>query len=85
MAAVEAGNADTAVVYRTDVTGRDRVVVVYEVPIDRAPRIVYPAGIVANSRQHDRARRLLKWLRGATASRGFDEAGFGVPEAAPVR
>ncbi len=37
MAAVEAGNADVAVIYRTDAIGRARVRVEYVVPLDQGP------------------------------------------------
>ena len=79
LSAVEAGNADAAVVYRTDVTGRERVRIAYEVDAGHGPRIVYPAAVVSASKQSARARALLTWLQGATARRVFVEAGFGVP------
>jgi len=79
LAAVEAGNADAAVVYRTDATGRARVRIAYEVDAGQGPRIVYPAAVVNASKQSVRARALLTWLQGATARRVFVEAGFGVP------
>ena len=79
MAAVEAGNADAAVTYRTDAIGRARVRVEYTVPIDQGPRITYPVGVVAASRQAEKSEALLSWLRGETATGVFKAAGFGVP------
>ena len=78
LAAVDAGNADAGIVYRTDAAGRPRVVVVYEVPAEHGPAIVYPAGIPAASRHAERAGRLLDWLRGQQAAAIFTAAGFGV-------
>jgi molybdate transport system substrate-binding protein len=79
LAAVEAGNADAAVTYRTDAVGRARVRVEYLVPVDQGPRISYPIGIVAASRHAEKAGALLSWLRGDVASGVFKAAGFDVP------
>jgi len=85
MAAVEAGNADAAIIYRTDVTGRRRVHVEYVVPASQSPNISYPVGIVAASRQPEKAKALLTWLRGDAATRIFTAAGFGLPSATHAR
>ena len=85
MAAVEAGNADAAIVYRTDVTGRSRVRVDYEVPAGEGPHISYPIGVVAASRQPEKARALLAWLRGDAAAGLFTAAGFSLPSATPTQ
>jgi molybdate transport system substrate-binding protein len=79
LAAVEAGNADAAVIYRTDAVGRARVRIEYLVPVDQGPRISYPVGIVAASRQAEKASALLSWLRGDVAAGVFKAAGFDVP------
>jgi molybdate transport system substrate-binding protein len=76
LAAVEAGNADAGVVYRTDVTAGDAVDVVYEVPIDDAPRIVYPAAVIRTSDRPALARRFLAFLQAPDASAIFRQAGF---------
>lgn len=85
MAAVEAGNADAAVTYRTDAVGRSRVRIEYLIPADQGPQISYPAGIVAASRHAEKATALLSWLRGEVATGIFKAAGFDVPAAPPVR
>jgi molybdate transport system substrate-binding protein len=79
LSAVESGNADAAVVYRTDANARASVAVAYVVPVGDAPAITYPAAIVASSRAADRARRYLHWLRGPDASAIFTTAGFRLP------
>lgn len=85
LAAVESGNVDAAVTYRTDATGRSQVRVEYLVPIDDVPRITYPAGIVSASRQASGAQALLTWLRGAAASSIFTAAGFSLPAGAAIQ
>ncbi len=85
LAAVEAGNADAAIVYRTDATGRSRVRVDYLVPTEQGPPITYPVGIVAASRQAQRAGALVAWLRGEVAAGIFRSAGFIVPTTIPAR
>jgi molybdate transport system substrate-binding protein len=79
LSAVEAGNADAAVVYRTDANGRSSVEVAYLVPIEDAPVINYPACVVASSQAADRARRYLEWLQGSEAGAIFTSAGFRPP------
>ena len=82
MAAVESGNADAAITYRTDVRGGAGVRVEYPGPHRAGPgQISYPIGVVAASRQGDKARALLSWLRGEVAAGIFTAAGFSVPAA----
>ncbi len=50
LAAVESGNADAGIVYRTDAAISRRVRVALEVPAGEAPRIVYPAALLAGAR-----------------------------------
>lgn len=83
LSAVEAGNADAAVVYRTDANGRAAVAVSYVVPVEDAPAITYPAAVVASSKAADRARRYLDWLRGPDATAIFTAAGFTLPPPQP--
>ena len=83
LSAVEAGNADAAVVYRTDAKGRTSVAVSYVVPIEDAPAITYPVAVVASSQTADRARRYVAWLRGPDATAIFTAAGFTLPGPQP--
>lgn len=85
LAAVESGNVDAAVTYRTDVVGRSQVRIEYHVPLDEGPLISYPGGVVSASRQPALAQTLLSWLRGATASGIFEAAGFTLPAGAGTR
>jgi molybdate transport system substrate-binding protein len=79
LAAVEAGNADAAVVYLSDVRTSRAIDVAYVVPIEQAPPIVYPAAVMARRPAGDRARRYLAWLRSAEATPIFTAAGFTRP------
>lgn len=83
LAAVESGAADAGIVYRTDARIALKAVVAYVVPLDRGPRIVYPAAVIAHAASPDEARRFLDFLRGATAARIFERFGFSV--AAPPK
>lgn len=79
MAAVEAGNADAAVVYLTDARQGRGVEVSYVVPLDQGPSITYPAAVVAGEARRERALRYLTWLQGPEATAVFMAAGFASP------
>jgi molybdate transport system substrate-binding protein len=64
VAAVENGSADAAIVYETDAAIARTAVVAFVVSGAGAPRIVYPAAVVASSRRHEAAARFLLFLRG---------------------
>lgn len=74
LAAVEAGNADAGIVYRTDARISGRVRVIWKVA--NGPRIVYPAAQVSDA---PAARQFLDFLRSAEARRIFARYGFGTP------
>jgi molybdate transport system substrate-binding protein len=76
LAAVEAGAADAAIVYRTDLAGTRRASLALAIPVADGPRIVYPAAVIRSGRNRDAATRLLAWLQGADASAIFAAAGF---------
>jgi len=48
LAAVEAGNAQYGIVYKTDALISKKVHVVFEVPANEGPKIVYPVAMVAH-------------------------------------
>lgn len=76
LAAVEAGNADVGLVYRTDVTLSKSVGIAFVVPVDQGPQIRYVAAVTAAAPQNARARQLLTFLRTGPAQRIFEDAGF---------
>jgi molybdate transport system substrate-binding protein len=76
LAAVESGAADAAIVYRTDIRVALKATVAWIVPIDRGPRIVYPAAIVKTSPSAGESKRFLDFMRGSAAARIFERFGF---------
>ena len=79
LAAVESGNAEVAIVYKTDALISRRVRVGYEVPAAEGPKIAYPAAVVGESRERAAAQRFLDYLTGAEARAIFDRYGFARP------
>jgi len=80
LASVEAGNVDAAFVYKTDATISPRVKVVYEVPADKAPEIIYPVAATKESKNGAAAREFLIFLSGPQGKAAFRKYGFIVIE-----
>jgi len=76
LAAVEAGNADAGIVYKTDAGISKKVKVAFEVPRAAGPKISYPFAAVAASRHPEAARRFLAWLQSPEALAVFERYGF---------
>ncbi len=76
LAAVESGNVDAGMVYKTDAAMSRKVRVVYEVPARESPKISYPMAVVSDTRQPEAARRLLRHLESAEVGRVFARHGF---------
>ncbi len=73
---VENGSADAAIVYETDAGLATTAITAFVVLDANAPRIVYPAAIVAHTRQPEAARRFLTFLRASAAGAIFRRFGF---------
>jgi molybdate transport system substrate-binding protein len=76
LAAVESGNADAGIVYKTDAGISKKVKIAYEVPAATGPKISYPFAVVAPSKQPDAARRFLAYLESPAALAVFQKYGF---------
>jgi molybdate transport system substrate-binding protein len=76
LAVVENGSADAAIVYETDAALATTATTAFVVSGPDAPRIVYPAAVVSQSRHPEAARRFLAFLRGSEASAIFRRFGF---------
>jgi molybdate transport system substrate-binding protein len=76
LAAVEAGNAEVGIVYKTDVGISKKVRVAYEVPAAQSPVITYPGAVMAGARQADAAKKFLDYLTTDEAKRVFERFGF---------
>ena len=83
LAAVDEGNADAAIVYRTDLAAARHARLAFVVPPGDAPPIAYPAAVITRGPHPAAARTWLAWLRGQTARATFARHGFGVPPQAP--
>jgi molybdate transport system substrate-binding protein len=76
LAAVEAGNAEAGIVYKTDATISKKVKVAYEVPPKDNPAISYPMALMKDSKDLNAAKRFLKHLDSEEAGRVFEKSGF---------
>ena len=77
LAVVETGNADAGIVYKTDALHSKKVKTAYLVPAGGdAPPIIYPAGVVKDSKHPTAAKRFLDYLSSPKALSIFEHAGF---------
>jgi molybdate transport system substrate-binding protein len=76
LAAAESAAVDAAIVYESDAATSSRVDVSFVVAGSAAPRIVYPAAIVAQSKNRDAAAKFLAFLRSAEAAAIFRKYHF---------
>ena len=76
LASVESGNVEAGFVYKTDAAISKKVKIVYEVPIDKGPKITYPVAIVKESKRKDQARDFMNYFQGTSAKDAFKKYGF---------
>jgi molybdate transport system substrate-binding protein len=76
LATVEAGNADAAIVYRTDALVSKKVRVAYEVRREDGPPISYAFAALREAQDPAAAGRFVEYLGGPTASAIFARHGF---------
>ena len=76
LASVESGNVEAGFVYKTDAAVSKKVKIVYEVPIDKGPKITYPVAIVKESKQKDTARDFMNYVSSPAAKDSFKKFGF---------
>jgi molybdate transport system substrate-binding protein len=79
LAAVESGNADAGIVYKTDAGISKKVRIAYEVPAAGGPKISYPLAVTAESKHPEATRKLLAYLESPPALEVFRRYGFLVP------
>lgn len=72
---VATGEAAFGIVYVTDAKAEPAVKVVATFPADSHPPIIYPAGVVATSKNPDAA-EFIKYLQGSKAQAIFKDKGF---------
>jgi len=78
LAAVESGNVDAAIVYRTDARISKEVRIAYAVPRAEGPRIAYLFAVVKDAEQPRAARRFFAYLQTKPALDVFRKHGFDV-------
>src|SRR5438876_371646 len=76
LTAVESGDVEAGMVYRTDAAISKKVKVAYEVPAGDSPAISYPVAALKESRDLEAAKRFLKHLDSDHAGRVFEKFGF---------
>lgn len=81
--AVESGNVEVAIVYKSDAQISKKVKVLFEVPREEGPRISYPFAVLKDGPHPDAARKFLDYLSTDKALDVFLSYGFLKPVAAP--
>jgi molybdate transport system substrate-binding protein len=76
LVAVELGNADAGIVYKTDAEISKRVKIAYEVPTSEGPKISYPMAVVSTTKNPEAAKKLLLYMQGEYAVAIFKKYGF---------
>ncbi len=76
LAAVESGNVDLGIVYKTDAAISKKVKIAYEVPRADGPDISYPMALVKGAPQPESAKKFLAYLMSDPAGRVFVKSGF---------
>jgi molybdate transport system substrate-binding protein len=76
LAAVESGNVEAGVVYKTDAGISQKIKIAYEVPAGDAPVISYPMALVKESKQSEAAKKFLDYLGSPVAGDAFKKFGF---------
>jgi len=76
LASVESGNVEAGFVYKTDAAVSRKVKIVYEVPIDKGPKITYPVAIVKESKRKDAARDFMNYVQSPSSKEAFKKYGF---------
>ncbi len=77
--AVESGNIEAGIVYRTDAAISHKVEVAWAIPAARGAPISYPVAVLKAAREPAAARRFFLYLGGEEAAQIFEKFGFLVP------
>ena len=76
LAAVESGNAEIGVVYKTDAAMSGKVKIVYQIPVSAELKISYAAAVLKEGRRQDAAEAFLRELQSPRSARVFRRYGF---------
>jgi len=80
LAAVESGDADIVIVFKTDAAASDKTRVALMLPPESHSPIVYPAAVLNQSEHPELAARFVDFLKTGTAAKIFQKYGFEVIE-----
>ncbi|WP_019240775.1 MULTISPECIES: molybdate ABC transporter substrate-binding protein [Bacillus] len=73
---VETGNVDAGIVYKTDALVSDKIKIVATAGSDTHTPIIYPLGIIKDSKHHDEAKDFYDYLQSDAAKKILEEYGF---------
>lgn len=76
LAAVESGNIEAGMVFKTDAAISKKVKVAYEVPSAESPKISYPMAVMKSSKAIESAKKFLDYLGSDAAAKIFEKYGF---------
>ncbi|HWC60031.1 MAG TPA: molybdate ABC transporter substrate-binding protein [Verrucomicrobiae bacterium] len=76
LAAVESGNIEVGMVFKTDAAISKRVKVAYEVPTAIGPKISYPLALTKNAKQIESTKKFMEYLASDDAAKIFTKYGF---------
>jgi molybdate transport system substrate-binding protein len=76
LGAVEAGNADASIVYKTDAAISKKVKVAFEVSVEDGPKISYPMAMLKDSKEPAAAKKFFEHLSSEEAGSVFERYGF---------
>ena len=75
---VAEGSADVGIVYATDAASKNNVTVVAEAPEGSVSKVIYPVGIVKDTKNEDAAKLFIEFLQSDEAAKVFEKYGFTV-------
>jgi molybdate transport system substrate-binding protein len=76
LAAVESGNIEVGMVFKTDAAISKKVKVAYEIPAASGPKISYPMAVMKDSKQVESAWKFVDYLDSDAAAKIFEKYGF---------
>jgi molybdate transport system substrate-binding protein len=76
LAAVESGNVEAGMVYKTDAAISTKVKVACEIPASEGPAISYPVAVLRGSRNTPAAQKFVEYLGSSDAAQVFQHYGF---------
>lgn len=76
LAAVESGNVEAGIVYKTDAAISEAVKIAYEVSATEGPKILYPVAVMTDSKNAGASKKFVEYLKSEPALAVFERFGF---------